>query len=132
MFNSRSTGDQPLDRLALLEVLLSITRIQRRTYIIVDAIDEGAGREEILETLTIMAVKKSNNLHILISSQLQKYIEERLQTVDIGRVSIGDSSLDSIRLHIVRSIHDDSKIQTWDDSLRCDVENRLVDGAGLG
>ena len=92
--------------------------MQRRIFIILNAIDEGSGREEILDTLSIMAKKKADSLHFLVSSKLEMDIEDRLKTIENGRVCIGDLNLDTIRLHIERSLHDDMKIQPWDDSLK--------------
>ena len=106
--------------------------MQRRTFIIVDAMEEGSGREDILETLFIIAEKKLDNLHFLVSSEPKMDIEDRPKTIETSRVCTGDLSLDTIRLHIERSIDDDLKIQTWDDSLKRAVEDSLNGGAPLG
>lgn len=106
--------------------------MQRRTLIILDAIDEASGREEILDTLSIVAKKSVDSVHVLVSSELKMDIEDRLRTIETGRVCIGDRSLDNIHLHIQRSIRDDLKIQAWDDSRRRAVEDSLISGASLG
>lgn len=42
------------DRFALLEVLISLSKGQERTFIVIDAIDEASREEEVLEVLSII------------------------------------------------------------------------------
>jgi ankyrin repeat domain-containing protein 50 len=127
LYTRHLVEDQLPDRFALVEVLLSLIRRQRNTFIVVDALDEAVGKEEFLEILSIIAKQNLENLHLLVSSRVDIAIKECLDPIATATVPIENNPLEGdITLHIQWFLQNDPKMRKWEDSLKRDIEISLV------
>lgn len=127
LFERHLVDDELFDIFELVEVLLSLTRRQRRTFVIVEALDEASGRADMLSILKIMIEKKLENLHLLVSSRLELDIKECLEPIITASIGLGGQTLnDDVSYYIQRRIQDDPKMRKWEESLKREVETSLV------
>lgn len=118
------------DRFALLEVLISLSKSQEKTFIVIDAIDEASRKEEILEILSIISEKKIRSLHLLVSSRGGAPMEGHFLPIATADIHIGGlSQSDIISSHIRRYLRDQPSTRAWDKSLKQEIETRLVQKA---
>ena len=86
-------GGHAAGRSVLLKDLKSLLSSQRRTFIILDGIDEAQDQEEILELLSILANKGLKNLHIFISSRPETISALTLDPMMIATLGIDGRTL---------------------------------------
>lgn len=127
VFNRYVAREQSPDRYELLEVLTSLCHRKRNTFLIIEALDEVSDKQEILEIISMLAEKKLANLHLLVSSRLEKEIEEVFERIATARVHMAGDVLDpSVSLYVQQYIEDHPKTRTWSLTLKSHVESILV------
>ena len=121
----RTTNGQP-DHFSLLEVLLSLIKRHHRTYIIIDALDEAANGKDMVEALSHFMGRKPSGLHLLISSRLDIAIKEALSPLMPMIVSTSERSQEESLLHIQQRIQEDPRMKHWEESLKREFADALV------
>jgi ankyrin repeat domain-containing protein 50 len=121
---------------ALKEILVSLIRLTRRTYIVIDALDEipdvQGGREQLLTLLE--TISGMPNLHILMTSGDEADIEEstsrdcRFPSLSIFPMRISGTESD-MRLFIDRQLEGDRKLNRWPAQIRHEIKESLTRGA---
>jgi hypothetical protein len=115
---------------SILNTLKDIVSKVTHTYIILDALDECANREELLETLEQIKSWKLASLHILVTSRPEREIKTSIQSYvassDIIELEVGEVDED-IKIYIQQRLMNDKKLQKWykNDKLRHDIEMTL-------
>ena len=123
-------GRQPTLEM-LLETLRQMMTFLEDTYIILDALDECAEREELLTDLESIVAWKDANLHVLVTSRKENDIERALVPL------VGERSTISIQNALVNAdictyVHDrlqtDRNLQRWQKypKVQLEIEATLV------
>lgn len=130
IFNRYMAREQSPDRYELLEVLASLCRRKRNTFLIIEALDEVSDKQEGLEIISMLAEKKLANLHLLVSSRLERKIEEVFERIATARVHMAGDVLDpGVSLYVQQYIEDHPKTRSWSRTLKSHVESTLVRNA---
>ena len=82
------------------------------TFIIMDALDECAEREKILNWIQTLILEKDIKLHLMVTSRPEQEIEDKLGShhyIDLVKES-GDRDLD---LYLDNQLENDSDLQKW-------------------
>jgi osmotically-inducible protein OsmY len=87
-------------------------------------------REELLELIETILAWKIENLHILATSRNEKDINDFLESLVTGQISIEGASVDAdIRTHIREQLKKDSKLRKWPANIQTEIEETLMKGA---
>ena len=130
VFNRYVDKEQSPDRYELLELLTSLCRRKRNTFLIIEALDEASDKQEVLEIISMLAERKLANLHLLVSSRLEKKIEEVFDQIATSKVHMAKEVLKpSISLYVQQYIEDHPKTRNWSPTLKSRVESKLVQNA---
>lgn len=101
------------------------------TYIILDALDECAERDELLTDLEEVASWEDANLHVLATSRREKDIEEALTPLSEARnrISIQSALVNAdIRTYIHDRLQTDRKLKRWQKypKVQLEIEDTLM------
>jgi hypothetical protein len=114
----------------LIETFFSLVRRFRRTYIIVDALDECTEREDMLVLITDIINHKSEATNLLIMSRIERDIEIALRGIATDAICIQSAIVDADIMIYVRScLSHDQKLKGRPDSIKKEIEKALVEGA---
>jgi hypothetical protein len=112
----------------LVETLKTILGLFLKIYIILDALDECADREELLDL--IQEVNELRGVQILVTSRKEKDIEEVLQPLVKNQICIQDAQVhDDIQLYIRDRLQNDPKLKRWPSRVQEEIERCLLNGA---
>lgn len=117
-------GRQPTCEV-LLDTLRQMMTSLEDTYIILDALDECAERDELLTDLEEIASWEDANLHVLATSRREKDIEEALTPLGVARNRIGIQSAlvnADIRTYIHDRLQADRKLKRWQKQPKVQIE----------
>ena len=126
LFSQYSTGDKQPDSFFLADVLISLIRRYRQTFILIDALDEASDIEGALEIIRYLVETKLANLHLLVSSRLQINIKEKLEAFITSTLSMEDHAVDDLSFHIQKRFQEDPRLKSWDDPLKRKIEVSLI------
>jgi len=111
----------------LVGSLKSMLQLHPKTYIILDALDECADREELLKLLQEISIGK---VQVLATSRKERDIEDALDSLFPQKVCIQSSQVgDDIQLFIRETLHNDPKLKKWPASVKDEISKKLMDGA---
>ena len=127
LYDHYADQEKPLDTYELLEVLLSLSARQRRTFIIVDALDEAADKAHVLEILSLIAERKLENLHVLVSSRLELEIKKVVDPIATASVHMAGPDLyRDITLYVQQYLEDHPRTRKLSGLLKRQIEDWLV------
>lgn len=130
IYNRCVAREQRPGQFALLEVLVSLCKGRRKTFLIIEALDEAFDRQEVLEILSMLAEEKLENLHLLVSSRLEISIQTVFNRIATTKVQMAGQVLDpSISLYVQHYLEDHPKMRKWSRTLKSRVEGLLVQNA---
>ena len=113
----------------LLESLQDLL-LKRRTFIILDGIDEAQDKEKVMELLSIFANTERGHLHLLISSRPGNKMIKALDPMLVASMDVGGSALNKdISVYIEHYFHISSTTKTWQESSKCRTRDWLVSEA---
>lgn len=99
-------------------------------YLFIDALDECADREDLIETLEEITRWKQTNVHIFVTSRRETYIEDSLNVIATDEISLEESVVDEdIRSYIQYQLQHEKRLAKWSDDIRMEIETALVKGA---
>jgi len=102
----------------------------RETFLILDALDECAEREELLALIEWIVGWKIGKLHILATSRREREIEETLEPLITSQICIQSALVDAdINIHIRERLQNDLKLKKWPVNVQMEIEATLMDGA---
>jgi len=115
---------------AIMTALLHIVESFQQTFIILDALDECADRDALLEVIIEMANWKLDKLHILVTSRKERDIEDHLQPQISAQINLQSTLVaGDIQIHIHERLQNDSRLKRWPEEVKKEIEETLVDGA---
>ena len=119
------------DSLELAEVLISlIRRRQKKVFVVIDALDEASGPQDMLCMAEVIVGAKLDNLQLVILSRLELEIKKCLEPLATTIMSVGGNGLDGdISLYIQRRIVEDPIMRRWEEPLKREIDTSLVRGA---
>lgn len=130
LFRRYVARERSPDRFELLEVLTSLCRRKRNTFLIIEALDEALDKQEVLEMFSMLAERKLGNLRLLVSSRLEKGIEEVFDRIATAKVHMAGEVLDpGVSLYVQQYLEDHPKTRNWSRTLKNRVERLLVQNA---
>ena len=97
-------------------------------YFLVDALDETQDQSKLVSTLMRLVGSQSGNVKILSTSRREPDIDRLLYKT--LHISLSNPLVDEdIRLYIREALSQNDRFVGWSESLSCEVENRLIEGA---
>ena len=103
------------------------------TYIILDALDECADREELMATIETVAGRQLETLHVIVTSRKERDIESSLESlVDTCNIMPLQSAVvdEDIRNYVRHRISVDKKLKKWrSGEMQAEIEVALMKGA---
>lgn len=124
----------------LVDNLFEILGSDKRTYIIIDGLDEcsydpsGSERSRFNDLVLEEIGNQPGNYNFLFTSRKEHDIEEAMKVVDkqtkLHTIAIQADTVDSdVRLHIQRFISGHKRISKWTASIREEIETDLAKGS---
>ena len=111
----------------LRQDLQSLISSQRRTFMIVDSINEAQDQEEVLELLSILAVKEVKNLHLFISSRPKTMNTEMSDPIMIATLGIeGRVINENIATNVEHYFQLSATMIMWEESVKREMRDWLV------
>jgi hypothetical protein len=132
LYSCYQDGQQQLYYDNLVETLQSMLRGFPEIYIILDALDECADREQLLGLIQKVNEWKMGKIHILVTSWKEKDIEEALMPLITDQICIEGTQVNSdIQLYIHERLQNDPKLKLkkWSEKVREEIEKTLMSGA---
>ena len=134
LYSSCSNGGRQPTGEVLLSTLRQMMASLEDTYMILDALDECAERDELLSDLEQILSWEDANLHMLTTSRREQDIVESLTPLSDSRNRIDiQSTLVSadIRTYVHDRLQVDRKLRRWqkDPKVQLEIEKTLVEKA---
>ena len=102
----------------------------REIYIILDALDECAEKEELLDLITEITEWERGKPHILVTSRWEEEIQDRLEPLCIAPFNLETAPIDAdIQLHICKKLDSDHKLRKLPALIKEQVKEKLTDKA---
>lgn len=120
----------PLPNLIL--VLFSLLQSFRKTYLMIDALDECSEQDAMLDLITQISTADQNSgeTSLLITSRRERAIEITLKDMVTGSICIQSKLIEAdIRLHVCSRLANDRDLKRHSDSIKQEIEEALVNGA---
>ena len=134
LYSSCETGQHQPTHEKLLVTLHQMLKIIKGAYLILDALDECAERQDLLDDIHELCRWKDANLQILVTSRKEKDIEESITLAngDIQKLCIQGPLLDDdIRKYVKSRMQNGQRLRRWRKDLQVqrEIENMLVNKA---
>lgn len=130
LYSQHGKGTQQPNLIALKALFHLLFKRFWRTYIIMDALDECAEREDMLQSIVDIVSDKSAWVNVLLTSRKELDITERLKPILTSQINIQAIFVDAdIKLYVRSSLSTDPKLNGRPDSVKLEMEKVLVDGA---
>lgn len=130
IYSSHQDGMKKPSSERLIATLREIFGCFRQNYIVLDALDECANREELLVLIEEVIGWKIKNLHILATSRKEGDIEEVLEPLVTDQICIQSALINAdIRLHIRERLEHDRVLRKRPKELKDTIEATLMEGA---
>lgn len=123
----REDRSPTLDELG--ELLQSLVSGFSETYIAIDALDECTEREDLLEMIAQIADWQLRNLHVMVFSRVEDYIEEIIGPFLTCKVRVEDEIGQDIQLYIQEQLKKDTRLKKWPEDVKQEIETRLLEKA---
>ncbi|KAL8807781.1 MAG: hypothetical protein Q9200_004529 [Gallowayella weberi] len=128
----RASGHQPTTKVLLTTLHSAIDSIRKKTFIVLDALDEypEERRQELLAAIKSLQDSEHDDLHILVTSRSEYDIEHALTPIATQKLSIQGPVVDSdISRHVRASLAEDARLCRLSPSIKEVIEARLVSSA---
>lgn len=100
------------------------------TYLIIDAPDESVELDEILDLLETIVNWKSESLHLLVTSQSKREIEEVLSPIVNSQLLIKSIFVSEDIVSFIQSTFErDRKLRKWPQEIKDEMKTALFDGS---
>jgi hypothetical protein len=127
--NCGSGQQQPTDDAVYSLLREMMDRIESK-YIILDALDECADRDDLLTFVSNIADSKLKGLRVMATSRRERDIEEQLRPRADYTVNIQSAVVDEdIRLYVQERLATDSKLKKWPESVRDEITGVMMEKA---
>jgi hypothetical protein len=115
---------------SLQAALLLILEAFNDVYIVLDALDECAEREDVLKWIKQTTVWRKSKLHLLATSRPEEDIARHLQLLDPDHVNINqDLAGRDIERYINSMLYDEDSFGKWSDEINANIKNTILKSA---
>jgi hypothetical protein len=128
----RNNSNAVLSTDGILEVVLDSLCHFKRTYLVLDALDEvtSTDRGSLLEYMKKFFQDDFRKMNVLFSSRKEWYLQEILDKMPIAQCPIQNASVDAdIKLYVKARLLEDPKLQRWSLDIKNEIEDALTQGA---
>jgi len=134
LFSSCENGQRQPSLDTLLEVLHQTMQEFPQSYIILDALDECADRDELMGILERMAKWQLEKLHLLVTSRKEQDIERSLECIVERQniICLQSKVVDKdIYTYVRQRLSNDKSLRKWQNNpdVRHQIETALMKGA---
>lgn len=117
---------QPSDD-TIQSLLLETVNEGGTKYIVLDALDECANREDFLQFLSRIVAAKPTGLRLVATSRREKDIEEVLSSIATYNFNIQSAVVDEdIRIYIQDRLANDHKLKKWPAAVHHEILDKLI------
>jgi ankyrin repeat domain-containing protein 50 len=114
----------------LVGVVLAEVSRTRRTFLMIDALDECPKEERQLFFETFVQGSLPSNLNVLITSRKEPDIDAALGPSFSRTICIQNAVIDAdVRVHVDKAIARDARLLKWKPAIREEILNAIVDGS---
>lgn len=134
LYFSCDNGQRQPSLFELLEVMQQMIQEFPHVYIILDALDECTKHSQLGGILKTMAGGQPQNLHVLVTSRRERYIESLLAGFidQENMVCMTSKSIDmDIEIYVQQRLSNDRSLRKWQTNVtaRQDIQTSLMKGA---
>ena len=131
LYQKCGNGQQQPGEDAIRPLLKDIIARTGHKYIIFDALDECADREDFITFISNLVDLQIEYLHIMITSRREKDIEDQLGPIADYKINIQSAIVnEDIRVYIQDRLATDSKLKKWSEDVRATIITALMEKAG--
>jgi hypothetical protein len=131
LYHSCYDGGSPPSVESLRVTLLHILEAFDDVYIILDALDECAKRNDVLKWIKEMTSWRKGKLHLLATSRLEEDIAKHLRLLDPDHVYIKqDMITHDVKIYIDRILDGEDAFDRWNDEIKENIKSKLLESAG--
>jgi hypothetical protein len=115
---------------SLQATLLLILETFNDVYIVLDALDECAEREDVLKWIKQMTFWRKSKLHLLATSRPEEEIAKDLRLLDPDHVNIKQDLVSrDIERYINSILYDEDFFGQWSDEISANIKNTVLESA---
>jgi hypothetical protein len=130
LFSKNSGTRRSMAQEELMTTLKPIIASFQAVYIVFDALDECPERSKFLAAIQDIHDWELDTLHLLVTSRNERDIEDTLCGLVSHEVPMDEKLIDGdIRLHVSRTIEDDTKFKMFSPIEKGMVMTTLIEGA---
>lgn len=116
---------------ALLKSLHQLAATFKKTFLILDTLDECKARPELLASIGTMVSWEDRNLRVLVTSRTEKIIEDSMLHLSKAedRICIQSTLIDAdIRAYVHYQVHTSKRLRTWQQEpiVQMEIEDTLM------
>jgi len=116
---------------SLQSVLLTILESFDDIYIILDALDECARRNDVLRWIKEMTSLRKGKLHLLATSRPEEDIAKHLRLLDPDHVYINqDMTTRDVKRYIDCILDGEDGFDRWNDEIKANIKSKLLESVG--
>lgn len=120
---------EPKDN-AMESLLHGIIEAAGTVFIIIDALDECADCDDLINLILVLMRRHKNNLHILFTSRPEREIVEGLLPEVAFEIGIVSGAVEQdIGLYVKNRLKNDGKLRKWPDRLQQEIRESLMNNA---
>jgi Cdc6-like AAA superfamily ATPase len=125
MFDDRG---KPPSLEQFVQLLLSISGLYERTFIIMDALDESKELEELAKIFENIMRNQKGSISILVTSRKERVIENALEALPAELIPMDSEAIDAdIRLYISERLANDNRLRTHLPEIKREIEKTLAE-----
>jgi hypothetical protein len=131
-YSAHGKGEQQPDRESLNNTLRGILDSfhLHQAYIILDALDECAELDQLLDWIEEISKWELSKLHLLATSRWDQVIEDRLRRRAGGGIALTNAIANrDIAIYIRDKLQKDSRLRVWPTEILEQIEKALMKGA---
>jgi hypothetical protein len=134
LFSSHQDGEQQPSLEAFIDVVHHMIQQIPQLYIVLDALDECAQRQDLMESLSTMARWQLQNMHLIVTSRKERDIENSIKVFvdEQNSICLQDEVVDKdIQQYVRQRLSNDESLSKWgkDIALRQEIETALMKGS---
>ncbi|KAF2627576.1 ankyrin, partial [Macroventuria anomochaeta] len=134
LFLACGNGQRQPSLHTLLEITPQVMQQFTQVYLVLDALDECAQRQELMDVLETVAGWQLDNMHLLMTSRKERDIESSLESYvkEEDTICLQRDVVDKdIQRYVQQRLSDDKTLTKWnkDPAIRQEIEAALMHGA---
>lgn len=131
LFESCGNGLRQPSKSLLMATLKALLKEFDNAFIVLDALDECADRDDLLSDIEEIMGWKSNNIHILVTSRKEVDIEEALEPLATEQEMVciqSETIREDIKAYVHQRLQTDRKLKRWqsNEDVQKEIEDTLV------